>query len=72
LRKINFDEFMEEKKRKFSTVKAILGRRKLPRRKKRDCEERELLMIMDRNRFRRWLREGKLKMLSLRHFLLEL
>ncbi len=72
MKKINFDEFMEEKRRKFFTVKAILWKRKLPRRRKRDPEERELLMIIDRNRFRRWLEEGKLKMFSLRHFLLEL
>ena len=71
MRKVNFDEFIKEK-RKFFSVKAVLGKKRLPRRRKRDPKERELLMIMDKNRFLRWQEEGKLKMISIRHFILNI
>lgn len=72
LRKINFDEFMEEKKKKFFPTRAILGRKRLPVRRERDSGKRELLMIMDKNRFKKWIEKGELQMISLRHFLLKL
>lgn len=72
MRRFDYYDFMKEKKEKFFSVKAMLGKKRLPGRRKRDPEERDLLMIMDRNRFQRWLQEGKLKMLSIRHFIMEL
>jgi hypothetical protein len=72
LRKINFDEFMIEKKKEFFSLRARLGKKKLPARRKRDPEKRKFLMIMDKNRFYKWIEKGELQMISLRHFLVKL
>ncbi|MGV8124654.1 MAG: hypothetical protein AB2L14_33315 [Candidatus Xenobiia bacterium LiM19] len=72
MRVINYDEFMREKKEKFFSLRAKLGRRRAARRRNRDPEERDALMRMDKRRFERWLSDGTLEMLSPRHYILRL
>ena len=40
MRKINYDDFMKEKKDKYFKVPALLGRKRLAKSKPRDPEER--------------------------------
>jgi hypothetical protein len=60
MRKINYDDFVKEKKEKYFEVLALLGRKRLARRKPRDAEERNSLMMLDYERYRRWIRDGVL------------
>jgi hypothetical protein len=50
MRKINFDEFMEEKKRKYFKAPALLGRKRMARRKPRDGQSRAALIMFDYRR----------------------
>jgi len=72
MRVINYEEFMREKKEKFFSLRAKLGRRRGAKRRNRDPEERDALMRMDRRRFERWLSDGTLEMVSPRHYILRL
>lgn len=58
MKKINYDEFMKWKKKNFFDLPAKLGRRRMPSRKPRNPEEREALMRMDMERYKKWIDEG--------------
>jgi len=72
MRIINYDEFMREKKERFFSLRARLGRRRAAKRRNRDPEERDALMRMDKRRFERWLSDGTLEIVSPRHYILRL
>ncbi|MEQ8171774.1 MAG: hypothetical protein ABRQ38_22985 [Candidatus Eremiobacterota bacterium] len=72
MRKINFDEFIKEKKKNYFSLRARLGRKRTAVRRQRDPEERDLLMIMDRNRLNKWIEHGEIQMISIRHFSVKL
>jgi len=72
LRKINFDEFMAEKKKNYFSLRARLGKRRMAARRQREPGKRELLMIMDRNRLDKWIEKGEIQMISIRHFSVKL
>jgi hypothetical protein len=72
MRIIDYDSFTREKREKFFPLKAILGRKRAARRRKRDKGKRDRLMIVDRNRFLRWISEGALEVPSPRHFVVRL
>ncbi|MEQ8172976.1 MAG: hypothetical protein ABRQ38_29095 [Candidatus Eremiobacterota bacterium] len=72
MRKINFDEFIKEKKKNYFSLRARLGRKRMAVRRQRDPEERDLLMIMDRNRLNKWIEQGEIQMISIRHFSVKL
>ena len=60
MRKINYDDFIAEKKEKYFEVPALFGRKRLAKRKPRDPEERNLLMMLDYERHKQWVRDGVL------------
>jgi len=60
MRKINYDDFIKEKKDKYFKAPALLGRKRLAKRKPRDPEERYYLMIRDYERYRQWIKDGVL------------
>jgi hypothetical protein len=60
MRKINFDDFASEKKEKYFDVPALLGRKRLAKRKPRDAEERDSLMMLDYERYKLWIKDGVL------------
>ena len=60
MRKINYDDFVAEKKEKYFEAPALLGRKRLAKRKPRDAEERDSLMMLDYERYRQWIKDGVL------------
>ena len=68
MRKINYDEYMREKKDKFFELRAIMGWRRGARRKPRDPEERTALRQMDYERYRKWIESGQLVEVSPRKY----
>ncbi len=69
---IKYEEFAREKKEKFFSLRAQLGRKRGVRRRKRDLQERKALMIMDKKRRQRWISEGTLQVISPRYYILRL
>ncbi|MHC9538477.1 MAG: hypothetical protein AB9903_03070 [Vulcanimicrobiota bacterium] len=72
MRIIKYEEFAREKKEKFFSLRAQLGRKRGARRRKRDPQERKALMIMDKKRRERWIGEGTLEVVSPRCYILRL
>ena len=72
MRKINFDEYIREKKEKYFAARARLGGRRGARRKPRNPEERKALMKMDYLRWRKWLEDGTLVIVSPRKYVFKL
>jgi len=70
VRTIDYNAFMNEKKEKYFSLRARLGNKGLPRRRKRDPREREILLRMDKARWEKWLSEKKLVKLGPRSWLL--
>jgi len=58
MRKINYNDFTVEKKEKYFMVPALLGRKRLAKRKPRDPEERDSLMMLDYERYCEWIKKG--------------
>jgi len=71
VKSIEYDSFAREKKEKFFAARAILGRRRGARRRERDAAEREALMLMDKQRLEKWIREGTLEIMGPRHYVLK-
>lgn len=71
LRPINYEKFIAEKKARFFSLPARLGRRRLPRRRSRDKKERENLMRIDKKRLLARIARGELVIISSRHFRLK-
>lgn len=72
MRSIDYETFAREKKERFFSARALLGKKRGARRKIRDAKEREALMIMDRRRLERWIREGTVEFVSPRHIIVRL
>jgi len=72
MRFIKYEEFARDKKEKFFSLRAQLGRKRTARRRKRDEQERTALMIMDKKRRLKWISEGTLEMISTRYYVLKL
>lgn len=68
---INYEKFIAEKKAKFFSLPARLGRRRLPKRRPRDKKERENLMMLDKKRLVARIAGGELVVISPRHFRLK-
>ena len=60
MRKINYDDFIKEKKDRYFKVPAMLGRKRLARTRPRNPEERSALMQLDIIRRRKWVENGDL------------
>ncbi|MCB4790527.1 MAG: hypothetical protein LHV68_01435 [Elusimicrobia bacterium] len=60
MRKMNFDDFIKTKKDIFFKVPAMLGRKRGAKRRQRDPEEREALMMLDLARYKQWIKNGDL------------
>lgn len=73
MKKIAFDRYQQENYARF--VRLALNsrptRRKMVRRKPRDPEEEKILTEMVKEQWRRWQKEGKLRILGSRKFRLE-
>ena len=69
MRKINYDDFLRAKKDKYFKVPALLGRKRSAKRRPRDPEEREALMWLDYQRYRRWLKNGDIVEVSKRKYI---
>jgi hypothetical protein len=71
MRRINYDSFMKEKNEKYFAAPALLGRRRMARRKPRSPEERSALMRMDCSRLREWAENGELVIVSPKRYILK-
>ena len=67
--KINYDEFTKQKKDKFFKVPALLGRKRAAKRRPRNPEERDALMLLDYQRYLQWLKNGDLIEVSNRKYI---
>lgn len=67
MRKIDYREW-QGKRASFLKERARMGAKRAPSSKLRDPEERELLIRLDKARLEKWKREGRLKIIGLRHF----
>jgi len=68
MRKINYDDFIKEKKEKYFEAPALLGRKRLAKRKPHEAEERNSLMMLDYLRYRDWINSGILVELAPRKY----
>jgi len=68
MRKINYSDFTAEKKEKYFMAPALLGRKRLAKRKPRDPEERDSLMMLDYERYGEWIKKGILIEVSPRKY----
>ncbi|MEW6041609.1 MAG: hypothetical protein AB1633_08820 [Elusimicrobiota bacterium] len=64
MKKINYGDYISEKKKKYFDLPARLGRKRMTKRRVRNPEERLALMKLDYLRYRKWLKEGVLKKIS--------
>ena len=64
VKKINYDDFIKEKRKKYFDVPARLGRRRAARRKPRNREERDALMRQDYERYKKWIDNGDLVIIN--------
>ena len=58
MRKIKYDDFIALKKDKYFEAPALLGRKRLAKRKPRNAEERNSLMMLDYARYLDWIKSG--------------
>jgi hypothetical protein len=72
MKHLDYESFTREKREKYFAARALLGRKRGARRRERDSNERDALMIMDGKRLMRWIGEGTLEVVSPRHFILRL
>jgi hypothetical protein len=72
VRKINFDDFIKEKKDRYYKVPAVLGKKRLAKRRPRDPEERDALMKLDILRYKKWIANGDLVELGPRKYIVNL
>lgn len=72
MREYEYEQFSIEKKQKFFSVRAVLGRSRSSRRRKRDVEERNMLLSFDKARFLKWQNDKTLEIIDLRYFKINL
>ena len=72
MRKINYDDFVKQKKDKYFEVPAMLGRKRGAKRRPRNPEERDALMLMDYARYQKWLKNGDLVEVSNRKYIVKI
>ena len=64
MKEIDFDLFVREKREKYFSLPAKLGRRRLPRRRPRDNKEREILLKLDKARWEKWVKTKRIVFLG--------
>ncbi len=70
MREISFAELLLQKKELL--FYRAENKKRLPKRRKRDPIEREILFQLDKTRWEKWLKSGKIKFVSDRHWKIKL
>ena len=67
MRTLNYDQY-KNKRSELLSLPARLDTKRAPARRKRDEKERELLLQLNRARWKKWLSSVKLRRISIRHY----
>lgn len=71
-KEIDFSKYVRENQTKFRRIILKNNKRRLPRRRPRNPKEREILLKLDKARWEKWIKEGKIKEIGEREWEIKL
>jgi hypothetical protein len=72
MKRVVLDEYIKENKAEFTRIRLRMDRGERPVRRIRDAEEKAVLSRLDRARWERWIKEGRIEALGERRFRVKL
>lgn len=72
MKKVVLDEYIKENKAEFTRIRLRMDRGERPVRRVRDAEEKAVLSKLDRARWGKWIKEGRIEVLGDRKFRIKL